>query len=233
MYHLIYRSIIFLCVFVSLFLLIVALKLIDSRLWRRPHVATLTSSSGLEVRWVWGLLIEAEPLHHDTSENTVIRKPPNIRNSCRIKTKTGNNPQASGTSVHVCQQMSNVALRLIPAAAACQSLIFGQLACRHGPEATGHPDKNTARQHFSKRSDRFQPVLNAVKAATPEPVGDKRAVTGLMSVTKEDFDCQPLFCVSVGERAISIALTGHHSCWNWFLVRRGFHETPAITPTRQ
>lgn len=70
---------------------------------------------------------------------------------------------------------------------------------------------------------------NAVKAVTLQSFWDKRAITGLMSVTKEDFDCQPLFCLLVGEGAISIALTVHQSFWNWILVRRGFHKTHSDT----
>lgn len=56
-----------------------------------------------------------------------------------------------------------------------------------------------------------------------KPIWSKWAVTRLMSVTKVDFDCQSLFCLLVGERTISIALTVHQSFRNWILVQSGFH----------
>lgn len=66
-----------------------------------------------------------------------------------------------------------------------------------------------------------------------KPIWNKWAVTRLMSVTKVDCDCQSLFCLLVGERAISIALTVHQSFWNWILVQSGFHKTLTIALTNQ
>lgn len=51
-----------------------------------------------------------------------------------------------------------------------------------------------------------------------KPIRNKWAVTGLMTVTKVEFDCQSLFCLLVGERAISIALTAHQDSSNWILA---------------
>lgn len=54
-----------------------------------------------------------------------------------------------------------------------------------------------------------------------------------MSVTKGDSDCQPLFCLLVGARAISIALTAHQSFRNWIVVQSGFHKTLTIALIQQ
>ncbi len=64
-----------------------------------------------------------------------------------------------------------------------------------------------------------------------KPIWNKWAVTRLMSVTKVDCDCQSLFCLLVGERAISIALTVHQSFWNWILFQSGCHKTLTIALT--
>lgn len=63
-------------------------------------------------------------------------------------------------------------------------------------------------------------------------IRNKWAVTGLMRVTKAEFDCQLLFCLLVGERAISIALTVHQGFSNWISAHSVSHRTVSITLTQ-